>query len=261
MENLTRKLFYPIFLGMAFAIVLAFDWLLSDRLPLKIITTVGVFIMVGVTIYFERKQPYQKSWNKSKGDVVPDFVLTMIIFPVVIQLCRTLVDLYPASWKLASIASLPLWFQVSVGVLAAEFLFYWIHRLCHENKRLWRIHVWHHSVKRVYWMNSGTLNPVDMVFNFVGYCLPFAVLAMDPRALEYALYFTAITGLLEHANVDFKAGKLNYFFNTAELHRWHHSVVVKESQKNYGKALSIWDLVFGTFYYPPRRQVKKVGLG
>ncbi len=234
--------------------------LFANQVSLNNLTAIGVLIMAAVALFFERHLPFRKDWNVSKNDVISDFILTMLIFPMVINLCRWLVNLYPTDLKIIDLSQYHIAIQVAVGVLLSEFLFYWIHRLSHENKILWTLHRWHHSIKRVYWLNSGTLNPLDMVLNFVGYCLPFALISMSPAALEYALFFTAITGLLEHTNVDFKAGALNYVFNTAELHRWHHSVIVKESQKNYGKALSIWDLAFSTFYLPKHKQVEKVGL-
>jgi sterol desaturase/sphingolipid hydroxylase (fatty acid hydroxylase superfamily) len=260
MAHLTKKSFYALYLSFAFLLLAGLKTALSDRMSLNSLTTICVFIMIAIAIVCERILTFDKKWNQSANDVLPDFLLTMLVFPAVVNGCRYIALNFPTQWKIADLSHLPLWFQILVGILSAEFLFYWIHRACHENKFLWKIHARHHSVKRVYWMNSGTLNPVDMIFNFAGYTLPFALLTMNPEALEYTLYFTAVTGLLEHANVDFSAGVLNYIFNTAELHRWHHSVVVDESQKNYGKALSIWDLAFGSYYLPKGRRVKDVGI-
>lgn len=260
MNNLTKILFYPFYLLFAYLLLSGLIQALGSQISLNNLTTLAVFVMIAMTIFFERTLPYDSSWNISQGDRKRDFLLTVLIFPLVINLCRWLVSIYPSAAKFYDLTTLPIALQLVVGILVAEFLFYWIHRVSHENRILWKVHVLHHSVKRVYWMNSGTLNPIDMVLNFVGYCIPFAIFNMAPEALEYTLYFTAVTGLLEHANVDFKAGSLNYVFNTAELHRWHHSIKMHESKKNYGKALSVWDLVFGTFYYPKQRKVEQLGV-
>ena len=39
----------------------------------------------------------------------------------------------------------------------------------------------------------------------------------------------------------------------AELHRWHHSRVLEEANANYGNNILLWDLVFGTVYWPRDR--------
>ena len=39
----------------------------------------------------------------------------------------------------------------------------------------------------------------------------------------------------------------------AELHRWHHSRDINEANHNYGSNCIVWDLVFGTFYWPRER--------
>jgi sterol desaturase/sphingolipid hydroxylase (fatty acid hydroxylase superfamily) len=72
--------------------------------------------------------------------------------------------------------------------------------------------------------------------------------------------FTAVHGLLQHANVDMHHGPLNWIFATADLHRWHHSRDVMESNTNFGSNLILWDVVFGTRYLPSGREPRHVGL-
>ena len=68
-----------------------------------------------------------------------------------------------------------------------------------------------------------------------------------------------VTGLLEHANIQYASRTANRIFNTSELHRWHHSTVAGEYQKNYGKVLCVWDVFFRTWYYRETDFVKEVG--
>jgi sterol desaturase/sphingolipid hydroxylase (fatty acid hydroxylase superfamily) len=39
----------------------------------------------------------------------------------------------------------------------------------------------------------------------------------------------------------------------AELHRWHHSRLLEESNTNFGQNLIVWDIVFGTRFLPKDR--------
>ena len=71
-----------------------------------------------------------------------------------------------------------------------------------------------------------------------------------------ALFATlsAVHGYFQHANLKIRIGWLNYVFSMAELHRWHHSKTVEEANHNYGQNVILWDLVFGTFYWPADRE-------
>ena len=253
-----KKGIYPAVLIFSFAL-LAF---LESRLKFdfQVISSISLTITISLVILLEKVVPYRKDWSYSPEDRHMDFFFTMILFPVIVTINQLLVKALPASLQMMDLTSMSMAVQVALPLLISEFLFYFSHRLSHENPILWKLHFRHHQVKRVYWMNSGTFNPADLFLNFFIYCLPFAFFKTDALAIQYALYFSATTGLMEHANVDFRAGALNYIFNTAELHRWHHSVVVEESQTNYGKALSIFDFLFRTLKFEPKKNVAEVGV-
>ena len=71
---------------------------------------------------------------------------------------------------------------------------------------------------------------------------------------------TAFVGILTHANVEMRCGILSYVFNTPELHRWHHSKVLAEGNRNYGENLMLFDQLFGTFFLPSRRPPADIGI-
>ncbi len=257
MANL-KKIIYPFVLMFSFG----FLFILQSftHLEFKLISTIALLATIVLVARLEQILPYRKDWNQSPGDHRMDFLFTMILFPLIVGLCQGIIQFMPENLKVLDLTVTPVLVQFLVALIAAEFLFYWLHRLFHESTSLWKIHYRHHSVRRVYWMNAGTFNPIDLFLNFFLYCLPFAFLKTEPIAFEYVLYFSAVTGLMEHANIDFRAGFLNYIFNTAELHRWHHSVVINESQTNYGKALSIFDVLFATLKTSKTDHVTNVGV-
>jgi hypothetical protein len=54
-----------------------------------------------------------------------------------------------------------------------------------------------------------------------------------------------------HCNIDVRLGKIQYFINGPEMHRWHHSDDGgREFQNNYSTKLAIWDWIFGTAFLP-----------
>jgi len=221
---------------------------------------------------FERLIPFRPSWNNNHGDVKTDvlnLVFVQILWPKLLT-AFWLAALAGATITVAGIVpwsdsapwphDWPMLAQLMLALVVAEFGRYWVHRLAHEVSWLWRFHAIHHSPKRLYWLNAARFHPVEKIYLHIPETLPFILLGAGPEVL--ALYFvvTGIHGFFQHSNIDVKLGPLNYVFAMAELHRFHHSKVIEESNTNYGNNLILWDLIFGTFYWPKDRQVGTIGL-
>ncbi|MBI3510107.1 MAG: sterol desaturase family protein [Bacteroidetes bacterium] len=233
-------------------------------IPLLLVFGVIIIIEIG-----ERYLPYKKEWQKNQGDAGADFVQTFVSVPLASKIIENILPLilfYPALWVRNKIginiwsAGIPVLLQLFIILLMAEFCFYWIHRFSHTNKFLWRFHAVHHACERVYWINSGRFHFLDTLIDSLFFFFPLVLFGAPVEVMILFIGLSAVTGFLEHANVDFRAGYLNYFFNTAQLHRWHHSIEVRESNSNFGKIISVWDIVFGTFYFPKEKQINKVGI-
>jgi ornithine lipid hydroxylase len=162
------------------------------------------------------------------------------------------VALWPTSWPLA--------LQVALGLLAGEFSTYWVHRFQHHTRFLWRLHAVHHSSERLYWLNSSRNHPIDEVLIVMATALPLHLLGAPHLIVSLILVFGTIHFIFQHSNVDVTLGSMRYIFNLAEVHRWHHSRRLTDSNANYGLVLLVWDWVFRTFHYPPDRAPLDLGL-
>jgi sterol desaturase/sphingolipid hydroxylase (fatty acid hydroxylase superfamily) len=138
--------------------------------------------------------------------------------------------------------------------MIAEFGLYWAHRLAHQWWPAWCWHAVHHSVTKLWFVNTGRFHLFDSLWKSA-FALSLALLAGAPKDIVmWVLVITAFIGFLTHCNVDMRCGWLNWIFNTPQLHRWHHSQVLEEGNKNYGENLIIWDIVFGTRFLPSNRK-------
>jgi sterol desaturase/sphingolipid hydroxylase (fatty acid hydroxylase superfamily) len=224
-------------------------------------------VAIGV---LERVMPHRPTWNRSHGDVKTDIlhmVLGMLPVPVVFR-AVALGAMVAAAGFLAARLGGPLWpshlpmaLQLLLALVVAELGQYWVHRLAHERAALWRLHVVHHSVERLYWLNAGRFHPFDTLLQHAAEVAPLIILGADDRVLALFTVFTSANGMLRHANVDVRTGWLSWVLSTSDLHRWHHSVEVAESNANYGANLILWDVVFGTRKVPPRPGPERLGLG
>lgn len=160
--------------------------------------------------------------------------------------------LWPTGW--------PLMLQFAFGLVVGEFLAYWFHRACHEVPLMWRIHAMHHSSERMYVFAAARNHPMNAFFMNVAHLLPLTLLGAPPTVIALTAVFHGVHGLLQHSNVDLRHGPLNWVFATADLHRWHHSTNLEESNSNFGNNLILFDLLFGTRRLPEGRPAA-VGLG
>lgn len=212
--------------------------------------------------------PHEQSWLENDGQTFANLAHTLmskgvvqglIVFGGVIGLSSMVTpvaepgySLWPRDWPMAA--------QVVLGLIAAEFGLYWAHRLAHEWYPLWRFHAIHHSVTKLWVINTGRFHFVDSLFSIV---LGVSILLALGAPLEVITWLSAVTayiGLLTHCNVEMRFGSVSWVFNTPGLHRWHHSRDLSEGNKNYGENLVLWDQIFGTYINPDRRPPANIGI-
>jgi sterol desaturase/sphingolipid hydroxylase (fatty acid hydroxylase superfamily) len=148
----------------------------------------------------------------------------------------------------------PLWLQVLTVFLLISFFSYWVHRWQHTSEFWWKLHGYHHSVTSLQISNVLVSNPLEWALRNVLGGLILGIVGFNPIAIVIAGGLN-IYGDFSHCGGDLKGGWLNYFFNTPEVHRWHHAVEFPDDPKfrygcNYGVGVSFWDILFGTFYLP-----------
>jgi sterol desaturase/sphingolipid hydroxylase (fatty acid hydroxylase superfamily) len=225
-----------------------------------------IFLALAIAL-LERAMPHEQAWLENDGQVQPDIAHTLlnkgvaqvIIFTVTFMGLADLLapseghGLWPGEW--------PLVIQTLIGLILVELGLYWKHRLAHEWPPLWRFHAVHHSVTRLWFLNTGRFHLVDTLTGLaVG--MPLLLILGAPKDVMMLVSgITAIVGILTHSNVEMRCGPINYVFNTPELHRWHHSKVKAEGNKNYGENLMLFDQLFGTYFCPAhRRPPRDIGI-
>lgn len=214
--------------------------------------------------FLELVLPYEERWRVTDREISLDVGHTVLTKGAG-QVAVVSAGLFGMAEVMAPQASglwpseLPLLAQVLLGLMIADFGLYWAHRLAHEFRPLWQFHLIHHSVRRLWFFNTGRFHVFD---GFVSLILsqPLLYLAGAPSHIfMWVTGITAIIGLLTHCNVDMRTGVFDLIFNTPRLHRWHHSRNPLEGNKNYGENLVFWDRVFGTYFNPPRRPPVNIG--
>ena len=143
------------------------------------------------------------------------------------------------------------------AVFAWDAVYYWNHRIQHEARYLWAIHVVHHSSER-YNLSTALRQPVsDALGTFVPYGL-LSLLGCRPALIEQARGVNLIYQYWIHTEVIRSLGPLESVLNTPSHHRVHHGSNRQYLDRNHGSILIIWDKLFGTF--EPEREPVRYGL-
>lgn len=260
MQNIVKWTFYPLCvlsaMGLALLMLSKFESTSYMYIPI-IIAIIFLFPL----LIFEKVIPFKKNWQTNKGDLISDIVGTFFILPLSAYSAQGVLNVFKPLYPVYNFWNVfPSMGKFIVALLLSEFCYYWVHRAFHRFNVLWRFHAVHHGIQRIYSINAGKFHLVEAFFSSIAYFLPIFLLGIPTDLMVLIITLSLISGFLEHVNVDYKTGFLNYIFNTAEHHRWHHSIDFKESYNNFGKVLSIWDIYFGTFFLPQNKNIQDVGI-
>ena len=259
LASLVPAAFFPLVLGAS--LVAGAAALERGATPLPVMAASALAILLA-----ERAFPHLRAWQRSHGDVAVDLAHVVSVSAAALAtqlavnallspLARALGSgaLWPSEW--------PLLAQLVPALVVAELFQYWSHRLSHTWEPLWRLHATHHSAPRLYFLNAARFHPLDIAVDTAAGLVPLVLLGCPPAAQALFALFSTVFGYLQHCNVRVALGPANYLFSMAELHRWHHAKDLREANTNYGSNLIVWDLVFGTFFWPrERRPPEAIGL-
>jgi len=135
---------------------------------------------------------------------------------------------------------------LAVAIAGWDFIYYWNHRLQHESRIMWAIHVVHHSSER-YNLSTALRQPwADSLGMFVPYGV-LSLLGVRPSQIETARQLNLLYQYWIHTDAIRTLGPLEEVFNTASHHRVHHGVNRQYLDRNHGSILITWDRLFGTF--------------
>lgn len=244
------------------ALAATYALIVSGSPPEAVVT--GMSLVVGLQLYLlQRIVPAHPSWRAVSAHTFGlDLVHAVVSMGGSTGLFKALCfgALTAASIRAEAVLGLSLWpsdwpmlLQLALALVVAELSSYWVHRLSHEHVLLWRIHGLHHSSERLHILSSGRNHPLSVIASYGGQMTPLILLGAGPEVIALQSAFSGINGLLQHANVHMRTGPLSWILSTPELHHWHHSRVIAESDHNYGSNLILWDLIFGTRLMPADR--------
>ena len=255
----------------------ALDWLqglLSAHGVTKYNNAIALWLLfaacgvIELCISFTICTPIERLWpltrwekrNSIAADVLYAFFVRIVLFP--------LIAFFEYDWlyrhvvgTLSSIGFVQPSFSTLVPVLQAwpvitfalnfmmlDLADYWRHRLSHRLGWWYGIHSLHHAEDQMTFWSDDRSHILEDAITYVWLIAVGLIVGVPSFQFPFLILTFRLLGSVSHANTTIGYGWLgNHILISPRFHRTHHALKAAGRRScNYGTALSLWDVVFGT---------------
>jgi len=242
------------------------DILLTNEPVIRLAILLGIFAAMAAWEIFaprrDQKLARRARWPGNIGIVVLDSVLVRLVFPTTAVGFALFAE--ARGWGLFHTVELPAWVSVPLATAALDLAIYLQHVLFHAVPALWRLHRMHHADLEIDVTTGARFHPIEILLSMGLKLGVVAALGAPPLAVLIFEVLLNATSMFNHSNVCMPARLdrvLRWIVVTPDMHRVHHSVLVRETNSNFGFNLPWWDRLFGTYRNQPAAGHEKMTIG
>jgi len=224
---------------------------------IRLASFLAVFLIVGLAEHFWPRRmltvPKVQRWFSNSFIIVIDSLVVRLALPVmpvgVAQLCRQ------NGWGLLNVLTVPHWMNVIIVILVLDLVIYLQHRAFHRVPFFWRFHRMHHTDLDIDVSSGNRFHPVEILFSLIIKMGVIAVIGAPVVAVVAFEILLNATSLFNHGNLRIPIHIdrwLRLFLVTPDMHRVHHSIIVRETDSNFSFNLPLWDRLLGTYNEQPK---------
>jgi sterol desaturase/sphingolipid hydroxylase (fatty acid hydroxylase superfamily) len=230
--------------------------ILSDEPITRLVSFLAVFtLMASWEVVAQRRQAVvsrRVRWPRNLGILALNTLLLRLVFPTAgVGIALVAED---RGWGLLNNISMPLWGSVIVSIILLDLTIYLQHVVFHAVPALWRLHRMHHADLEFDVTTGGRFHPLEILLSM---CIKLVIVASLGPPVLAVLGFEVLlnaTSTFNHANIRIPwkiDSALRWIVVTPDMHRVHHSVLVRETNSNFGFNLPYWDRFLGTYRAQP----------
>jgi sterol desaturase/sphingolipid hydroxylase (fatty acid hydroxylase superfamily) len=225
---------------------------------IRLIVFLAIFTAVAL---FEIKSPRRNltiskefRWINNLAIVIGNPLLLRLVFPILAL--DMAVIAHERSWGLLNILELPNWLGIVAGIILLDLVIYLQHVMFHAIPLCWRLHMMHHADLDFDLTTGLRFHPIEIMLS-MGIKIS-AICVFGPSLISVLFFEIILNGMavFNHGNIKIPTQLdrfLRYFIVTPDMHRVHHSVIIRETNSNFGFNLSWWDRLFGTYKAQPEK--------
>lgn len=229
---------------------------MKHEVVIRLVFFAGIFGLIAVWEWMSPRRLLRTSkterWISNLSITFLNPLVLYLLFPILA--IDMALKAQEGGWGLLNTVDLPLWLKLIIGIMVLDLVIYLQHVMFHAIPILWRLHMMHH-VDLDYDLTTGLrFHPIEMVLSML---IKLAVVSvLGPPAAAVLAFEIILNGMaiFNHGNIKIPLTLdriLRYLVVTPDMHRVHHSVIIRETNSNFGFNLSWWDRLFGTYRSQP----------
>jgi sterol desaturase/sphingolipid hydroxylase (fatty acid hydroxylase superfamily) len=193
-------------------------------------------------------------WISNLGITFLNTAIIRWTFPVLAIQAAVIAE--SRGWGVFNLTHMPVAVEGIISIIFLDFIIYIQHVLFHVLPLLWRMHKMHHYDLDIDVTTGSRFHPLEIAISMI---IKLAVIFLIGAPAWSVLVFEILLNgmaMFNHANAYIPVGidrVLRLFVVTPDMHRVHHSVIIKETNSNYGFNLPWWDRLFGTYRAQPEK--------
>lgn len=158
----------------------------------------------------------------------------------------------------------PWWAELTLAVILLDLVVYLQHVLMHAVPILWRLHMVHHTAMDFDVTTGVWFHPLEILLSMLLKIGAVILFGASPGAVLAFEVLLNATSMFNHSNVLIPRQLdcfLRWFLVTPDMHRVHHSVIPRETNRNFGFNLPWWDRLLGTYLKDPSKGHEHMTIG
>jgi sterol desaturase/sphingolipid hydroxylase (fatty acid hydroxylase superfamily) len=229
---------------------------MTQEISIRLFFYLGIFAIMALLEWRHPRRRLEVSkavrWINNIAVTFLDALLVRLVVPLTAVGAAAIAE--GRGIGLFNLLDLPGPLEAVTSVLLLDLIIYTQHVIFHLFGPLWKLHMMHHSDRDIDVTTGSRFHPLEIIVSMLIKIAAVFLIGVTPAAV---VAFEAIlngTAMFNHSNfaLPLSADRIiRILVVTPDMHRVHHSVIIRETNSNYGFNLSIWDRLFGTYRSQP----------
>jgi len=241
-------------------------FIIDNEVLIRLFFFGGVFAFMAVWEMIAPRRslsaPKSTRWFGNVTLTVLNSLLVRLVFPAASLGAALFSKEY--GWGVFNLIRLPEALTGAIAIALFDLTIYAQHVFFHKVTLFWRLHRMHHTDLDIDVTTGARFHPIEIILS-MGIKMGVTLILGPPvwSVLVFEVLLNA-TSMFNHSNVFMNRqidAFLRTFLVTPDMHRVHHSVIIQETDSNFGFNLPWWDRLFGTYRAQPAAGHKSMAIG
>jgi sterol desaturase/sphingolipid hydroxylase (fatty acid hydroxylase superfamily) len=237
---------------------------MTNESSIRLVAFLSVFLFIAIWEIFSPRRPLNTPKSNRWLTNIGITILNTLVVRSFISLSAVKFAASDYNPGLLNQFTLPFPVAVIISILLLDLIIYFQHVIFHAFPPLWRLHMIHHADLDIDVTTGLRFHPLEIILSQA--IKIAAIILIGPPVLSVVLFEILLNGtsMFNHGNIRIpvKIDRiLRLIVVTPDMHRVHHSVVIRETNSNFGFNFPLWDRLFGTYRPQPAAGHEKMVLG